>query len=73
MNETTLKKALIQMRMELHRQEIRHETLLVMKPLQQVRHFGERWQKAKPWIGMASALVPVAIAVFRGRASGKKS
>lgn len=37
-----LRKALIQLRMELHRQEARQETLLALQPLQDVRRLGQR-------------------------------
>lgn len=41
-----LRKALIQMRLELHRQELRHETLLALKPLQDARNMGQQWRSA---------------------------
>ena len=37
-----LRKALIQMRLELHRQELRQEALLALQPLQEARDFGRR-------------------------------
>lgn len=37
-----LRKALIQMRLELHRQQLRHETLLAVKPLQEARNFSQQ-------------------------------
>jgi hypothetical protein len=39
-----LRKALIQMRLELHRQELRHETLLALKPLHAARNMGQQWR-----------------------------
>ena len=39
-----LRKALIQMRLELHRQELRHETLLALKPLQAARNMSQQWR-----------------------------
>lgn len=47
-----LRKALIQLRMELHRQEARQETLLALQPLQDVRRLGQR---LKPVFGQRSA------------------
>lgn len=41
-----LRKALIQMRMELHRQQLRHETLLVTKPLQNAHNLSQQWTAA---------------------------
>jgi hypothetical protein len=41
-----LRKALIQMRLELHRQELRHETLLALKPLQEARDLSQQWRSA---------------------------
>lgn len=71
MSDLQLKKALIQMRMELHRQEMRHEVLLVAQPLQQINSFRQRVQKAKPWISLASMVTPVLIAVLRRRSVEK--
>ncbi|MDP3845091.1 MAG: hypothetical protein Q8R10_01510 [Pseudomonas sp.] len=47
-----LHKALIQMRLELHRQELRHETLLALKPLQAARNMGQQWRSV---LGSGSA------------------
>ncbi len=41
-----LRKALIQMRLELHRQELRQEALQALQPLQEVRDFGRRCKSA---------------------------
>lgn len=71
MSDETLKKALIQMRMELNRQEMRHEVLLVAQPLQQIRSFRQRWQKAKPWISLAGIVTPVIVATLRHRSAEK--
>ena len=37
-------KALIRLRMEMHRQEIRHESQQLMAPLNKVRNLGNSWQ-----------------------------
>jgi hypothetical protein len=71
MSDLQLKKALIQMRMELHRQEMRHETILVMQPLQQINKFRQGWQKAKPWISVAGLVAPVLIAALRNTTAKK--
>ncbi|MGV8917053.1 MAG: hypothetical protein ACOH2R_04495 [Pseudomonas sp.] len=39
-----LRKALIRLRMEMHRQEIRHETRAMLQPLRQVRGMAQDWQ-----------------------------
>jgi hypothetical protein len=55
-----LRKALIQMRMELHRQQLRHETLLLTKPLQNAHSLSQQWtaalgKKRTPMLGAAVA------------------
>jgi hypothetical protein len=55
-----LRKALIQLRLELHRQQLRHETLLVVKPLQNARNLSQQWTSV---LGKSSAPVLGAIAV----------
>ena len=64
-----LRKALIQMRLELHRQELRHESLLALKPLQEARNMGQQWRTAlgngnAPLWG-ATALGVLALVVVR--------
>jgi hypothetical protein len=54
-----LRKALIQMRMELHRQQLQHETLLLTKPLQSARNLSQQWSSV---FGQASAPVLGAVA-----------
>ena len=39
-----MRKALIRLRMEMHRQEIRHESQQLLLPLQKVRNLGQSWQ-----------------------------
>ncbi|MEB0041349.1 MULTISPECIES: hypothetical protein [unclassified Pseudomonas] len=39
-----LRKALIRLRMEMHRQEIRHETSQLLQPLRRVRGMSQDWQ-----------------------------
>ena len=39
-----LRKALVRLRMEMHRQELRHETSNMLQPLRQVRGMARDWQ-----------------------------
>lgn len=39
-----IRKALIRLRMEMHRQEIRHESQQLLVPLTKVRNMGQNWQ-----------------------------
>ncbi|SDT41018.1 hypothetical protein NLK61_04720 [Pseudomonas fuscovaginae UPB0736] len=39
-----MRKALIRLRMEMHRQEIRHESQQLLQPLQRMRGLGSQWQ-----------------------------
>ncbi|MFO2464043.1 hypothetical protein OOJ96_10160 [Pseudomonas sp. 15FMM2] len=40
-----MRKALIRLRMEMHRQEIRHESQQMLLPLQKVRNLGQSWHE----------------------------
>ena len=40
-----MRKALIRLRMEMHRQEIRHESQQLLQPLQRMRGLGQSWQQ----------------------------
>lgn len=40
-----MRKALIRLRMEMHRQEMRHESQQLLQPLQRVRGLGQSWQE----------------------------
>jgi hypothetical protein len=40
-----MRKALIRLRMEMHRQEIRHESQNLLQPLQRVRATAQGWQE----------------------------
>lgn len=40
-----MRKALIRLRMEMHRQEIRHESRQLLQPLRRVRGLGQSWQQ----------------------------
>ncbi|SFX03205.1 MULTISPECIES: hypothetical protein [unclassified Pseudomonas] len=54
-----MRKALVRLRMEMHRQEIRQETRQLLQPLQRVRGFSQTWHegfgiKHAPLWGMAA-------------------
>jgi len=39
-----LRKAMLRLRLEMHRQELRHETLVLLHPLRQAKHVGDQWR-----------------------------
>lgn len=60
--------ALLRMRLELSRQELRHESLVMLQPLRQVQQFGQHWRdqvsksSAPLWVaGGAVLLATVAL------------
>jgi len=64
-----MRKALIRLRMEMHRQEIRHESQQLMLPLQKVRNMGQSWQQG---LGIKHApLWGVAAVTLLGFLTGK--
>jgi len=64
-----LRKALIRLRMEMHRQEIRHESSQLLQPLRRVRGIGQDWQGL---IGIKHApLWGMGIVTLLGFLSGK--
>lgn len=40
-----LRKTMLRLRLEMHRQEIRHETLVILQPLQKAKDFGTHWRQ----------------------------
>jgi hypothetical protein len=66
-----LRKAMLRMRLEMHRQELRHETLVMLQPLRQAQYFGQHWREelgksnAPLWIAGA-ALFLATLGVRRG-------
>lgn len=40
-----LRKAMLRMRLEMHRQELRHETLVMLQPLRQAQYFSQHWRE----------------------------
>ncbi|MGY2144860.1 hypothetical protein ACW9I5_19410 [Pseudomonas azotoformans] len=64
-----MRKALIRLRMEMHRQEIRHESQQLMLPLNKVRKMGSNWQDS---LGIKHApLWGVAAVTLMGFFTGK--
>ncbi len=52
-----LRKAVLRMRLEMHRQELRHEILQITQPLQQVREYGQRLRQGNaPFLLTGGAL-----------------
>ncbi|MBP8236200.1 MAG: hypothetical protein KAX63_00610 [Pseudomonas sp.] len=39
-----LRKTLLRMRLEMHRQELRHEALVMLQPLRQAQQLGKHWR-----------------------------
>lgn len=69
-----LRKALIQMRLELHRQQLRHETLLVVKPLQDAHKISQQWRAVlgnnhAPIWGAAALAIAALVFVRRNQLS----
>ncbi|MFV9684969.1 hypothetical protein ACNFD4_20080 [Pseudomonas sp. NY15367] len=63
-----LRKAVLRMRLEMHRQELRHEILQITHPLQQVREYGQRLRKGNaPFLLTGGAM---ALAGLLGRKRG---
>ena len=63
-----LRKAVLRMRLEMHRQELRHEMLQIGHPLKQVREYGRRLRRGNaPFLLTGGALALVGLI---GRKSG---
>ncbi len=62
-----LRKAVLRMRLEMHRQELRHEILQITHPLQQVREYGQRLRK-----GNAPFLLTGGVLALAGLLGGKR-
>lgn len=64
-----LRKALIRLRMEMHRQEIRHESSQLLEPIRRVRNMTQDWQGT---LGIKHApLWGIGIVTLLGFLSGK--
>lgn len=62
-----LRKAVLRMRLEMHRQELRHEMLQISQPLQQVREYGKRLRQ-----GNAPLLLTGGALALAGLLGGKR-
>lgn len=66
-----LRKTLLRMRLEMHRQELRHETLVMLQPLRQAQHWRNNWREelgnsnAPLWVA-GGALLLATIGIRRG-------
>lgn len=66
-----LRKTLLRMRLQMHRQELRHETLVMLQPLRHAQHFREHWREelsnsnAPLWVA-GGALALATLGIRRG-------
>lgn len=66
-----LRKTLLRMRLEMHRQELRHETLVMLQPLRQAQYLRKHWREemgnsnAPFWVA-GSALLMATVGIRRG-------
>ena len=66
-----LQKPLLRMRLEMHRQELRHETLVMLQPLRQAQHWRKHWREelsnssAPLWVAGGAVLLAT-IGIRRG-------
>lgn len=66
-----LRKTLLRMRLEVHRQELRHEALVLLQPLRQARYLGSHWREelrnsSAPFWVAGAALLLATLGVPRG-------
>ncbi|UFQ99023.1 hypothetical protein [Pseudomonas wenzhouensis] len=62
-----LRKAVLRMRLEMHRQELRHEMLQISQPLKQAREYGQRLRQ-----GNAPFLLTGGVLALAGLLGGKR-
>ena len=62
-----LRKAVLRMRLEMHRQELRHEMLQISQQLKQVREYGQRLRQ-----GNAPFLLTGGVLALAGLLGGKR-
>ena len=66
-----LRKTLLRMRLQMHRQELRHETLVMLQPLRQAQHWRNNWREelgnsnAPLWVA-GGALLLATVGIRRG-------
>lgn len=64
-----LRKQLIQLRLEVSRQKLRHETLVLVEPVQKIRHYQKRFtQSANPLLLVAGVTL-ASFFITRNRSS----
>lgn len=67
-----LRKTLLRMRLQMHRQELRHEALVMLQPLRQAQHWRNNWREelgnsnAPLWVA-GGALLLATIGIRRGQ------
>jgi hypothetical protein len=70
-SRSDLRKAMLRLRLEMHRQELRHETLVMLQPLRQAQYFSSHWREelgnsnAPLWVA-GGALLLATLGVRRG-------
>ncbi|SFO92220.1 hypothetical protein [Pseudomonas borbori] len=70
-SRSELRKAMLRLRLEMHRQELRHETLVMLQPLRQAQYLGSHWREelsksnAPLWVA-GGALLLATLGVRRG-------
>ncbi|MDV5862133.1 hypothetical protein QM298_14750 [Pseudomonas mendocina] len=62
-----LRKAVLRMRLEMHRQELRHEMLQISQPLKQIREYGQRLRQ-----GNSPFLLTGGVLALAGLLGGKR-
>jgi hypothetical protein len=66
-SRSELRKAMLRLRLEMHRQELRHETLVMLQPLRQVQHWREQLSNSNAPLWVAGgALLLATLGVRRG-------
>ncbi|MNF50601.1 hypothetical protein D3C84_319010 [compost metagenome] len=70
-SRSELRKAMLRLRLEMHRQELRHETLVMLQPLRQAQYLGSHWREelsksnAPLWVA-GGALLLATLGIRRG-------
>ncbi|MFC6671496.1 hypothetical protein [Marinobacterium aestuariivivens] len=62
-SRSELRKAMLRLRLEMHRQELRHETLVLLQPMRQAQYLGSHWRdelrnsNAPLWVAAGALLL----------------
>lgn len=65
LSRTELRKAIVRLRLEMQRQQLKHESDLLLQPLKQARHLGQSLRGSTPlWAGAGGA---AALALLFGK------